>query len=98
MQKICSDFDVGVYFRAPISDKVSAMVNEVRAEHERKKREQEEWERKYHEKLDQWIELDKIVMRTPWDTKENIRIACKAKQDRARVGYELDEIMSQNPR
>ena len=87
-----------VDFYAEISPEVSTKVNKLREEAEQKRREKSEWEEKYNKALDEWIELDKIVMDTPWDSEENIAKVCKAKEDRARVGYQLDLILAQEPR
>ena len=48
--------------------------------------------------INEWIELDKVVLNTPWDSEENIRKICEAKEKKARVGYELDIILAQEPR
>lgn len=98
MQKICDDFRLPVDFHAEISPEVSAKVNQIREEAERKRREKEEWEEKYHQALDEWIALDRIINETEWNSEENIRKVCEAKEKRARVGFQLDLILSQEPR
>lgn len=98
MQKICEDFRLPVDFHAGLTHEVSAKVNQIREEAERKRREKEEWEARYQNTLNEWIELDKVVLNTPWDSEENIRKICEAKEKRARVGYELDIILAQEPR
>lgn len=98
MKRICADFRLPVDFYAEISPEVSTKVNKLREEAERKRREKAEWEAQYQKTLDEWIELDKVVMNTPWDSEENIAKVCKAKEDRARVGYQLDLILAQEPR
>ena len=98
MKRICADFHLPVDFYAEISAENSAKVNKLREAAERKRREKEEWEARYHKALDEWIELDKVVTDTPWDSEENIAKVCKAKEDRARVGYQLDLILAQEPR
>ena len=98
MKKICEDFRLGVDFHAELSQETCAKVNQARAEAERKRREKAEWEDRYQNTLNEWIELDKIVMNTPWDSEENIQKVCEAKEKRARVGYQLDIILAHEPR
>ena len=98
MRKICDDFNLDVNFHAPISQEASMKVNQRRAEIERKRREREEWEAQYNKVLGEWIELDKVVMNTPLDSEENIAKVCRAKEERARIGYQLDLILAQEPR
>ena len=98
MKKICDDFRLGVDFHASISPEVSKKVNQARIEAERKRAEKEAWEAKYQAALNEWIELDKIIINTPWDSEENIQKVCEAKEKRARVGYQLDLILSKEPR
>lgn len=100
MQKICGDFRLPVDFHAVISPEVSTKVNQIREEAERKRRVKEEWESQYQTKLNEWIELDKFIMNTPWnwDSEDDVRRLCEAKEKRARVGYELDLILSHEPR
>lgn len=98
MQKICDDFRLPVNFHAPISKETSEKVNRIREEAERKRKEKEEWESRYQNTLNEWIELDKVVLNTPWDSDENIRKICEAKEKRARVGYQLDIILAHEPR
>ena len=98
MQKICEDFRLPVDFHAGLTHEVSAKVNQIREEAERKRREKEEWEARYQNTLNEWIELDKVVLNTPWDSEENIRKICEAKEKKARVGYELDTILASEPR
>lgn len=98
MQKICEDFRLPVDFHAGLTHEVSAKVNRIREEAERKRREREEWEARYQNTLNEWIELDKVVLNTPWDSEENIRKICEAKEKKARVGYELDIILASEPR
>lgn len=98
MRKICEDFNLGVNFHTPISQEVSTKVNQRRAEIERKRKEREAWEEKYNKALDEWIALDRVVTETPWDSEENIAKVCRAKEERARVGYQLDLILANEPR
>ena len=98
MQRICEDFRLPVDFHAPIDEETSRKVNRLREEAERKRREKEEWEEQYHKALDEWIELDKVIMNTEWNSEENIRKVCEAKEKRARAGYRLDLILSHEPR
>ena len=98
MQKICEDFRLPVDFHAGLTHEVSAKVNQIREEAERKRRVKEEWEARYQNTLNEWIELDKVVLNTPWDSEENIRKICEAKEKKARVGYELDIILASEPR
>ena len=98
MKKICEDFRLGVDFHAELSRETCAKVNQARAEAERKRREKAEWEERYQNTLNEWIELDKIVMNTPWDSEENIQKVCEAKEKRAMVGYQLDLILAHEPR
>jgi len=98
MQKICEDFRLPVGFNAGLTPEASKKVNKLREEAERKRREKEEWEARYQNAFNEWIELDKVVLNTPWDSEENIRKICEAKEKRARVGYQLDLILSQEPR
>lgn len=98
MKRICADFRLPVNFDTEISTKTSAKVNKLREAAERKRREKAEWEAEYNKALDEWIALDKIIMDTPWDSEENIAKVCKAKEERARVGYQLDLILVQEPR
>lgn len=98
MRKICDDFDLGVNFHATISQETSAKVNQRRAEIERKRKEREAWEDKYNATLNEWIALDRVVTETPWDSEENIAKVCRAKEDRARVGYQIDLILAHEPR
>ena len=98
MKKICDDFRLSVDFNAPISAETSSKVNRIREEAERKRMEREEWEARYQNTLNEWIELDKTIMNTPWYSEENIEKVCKAKEERARVGYKLDLILAQEPR
>ena len=98
MQRICEDFHLPVAFNAPLNAETSEKVKRLREEAERKRREKEEWEEKYHKALDEWIELDKVVINTPWDSEENIRRIVEAKEKRARAGYHLDLILAQEPR
>ena len=98
MKRICDDFHLPVNFRTTITHEVSAKVNQARQESERKRKAREEWEEEYHRILDQWIELDKLVDSIPWDSEENIARLCKAKEEKAKVGYMLDEISSKEPR
>lgn len=98
MKKICADFRLKVDFNATISPEVSAKVSKSRSEAARKRAEKEAWEAKYQAALDEWIALDKIILNTPWDSEENIQKVCEAKEKRARVGYQLDLILSREPR
>lgn len=98
MQKICDDFRLPVNFHAPISKEASERVNRIREEAERKRRAKEEWEERYHKAIDEWIELDIIVNRTPLDSKENIMRVCKAKEELARASYQLDLVLASEPR
>ena len=98
MKQLRDDFHIRVDFHAPLSAETSAKVNAIRAERERKKKELEEWEQRYHDAIDRWIELDKTIMNTPWDSEENIAKVCKAKEERARAGYHLDLVLAQEPR
>lgn len=98
MKKIRDDFHLRVDFHAPLSAETSEKVNQLREERERKRKEKEAWEERYHAALDEWIKLDKTIMNTPWDSEENIEKVCKAKEERARVGYKLDLILAQEPR
>lgn len=98
MSQICSDFHLPVSFHTTITKEVSEKVKAAREEAERKKRERNEWEERYQRTLNDWIELDKIIMNTPWDSEENIKKVCKAKEERARIGYKLDLICAEEPR
>lgn len=98
MRKICDDFSLPVNFHATISAEVSVKVNKRREEAERKRKEREEWEARYQKALNEWIELDKIVTDTPWDSEENIAKVCRAREERARVGYQVDLILANEPR
>ena len=98
MKKICDDFRLSVDFNAPISAETSAKVNRIREESERKRRAREEWESRYQHTLNEWIELDKVVLNTPWDSEENINRILEAKAKRDQVGYQLDTILDQEPR
>ena len=98
MKKIRDDFRIQVDFNAPLPQETSEKVNQLREERERKRKEKEAWEEKYHAALDEWIELDKTIINTPWDSEENIQKVCKAKEERARVGYKLDLIIASEPR
>lgn len=98
MKKICDDFRLPVNFHAEISTEASAKVNKMREAAEKKRKAKAEWEAQYQKALNEWIELDKIVMNTPWDSEENIAKVCRAKEERARVGYQVDLILAQEPR
>lgn len=98
MKKICSDFDVGVDFYSPISDEASARVNKAREEHERKRQELEAWEKKYHEALDEWIELDRIISISPQDPVFDFKKYCEAKSKIVFADYRLNCILDQEPR
>jgi len=98
MRKLCEDFRLGVDFHSSISPETTAKVNKAREEAARKKKEHDDWVDRYHAALDEWIELDKIIINIPCDSDENIQKVCKAKEERARVGYQLNCILAQEPR
>lgn len=98
MKLLCDDFHLPVNFHATITKEVSEKVRIAREESERKKREKESWEERYQRTLNDWIALDKIIIETPWNSEENIAKVCKAKEERARIGYKLDLICSEEPR
>ena len=98
LKQISKDFNLGLYFDAPLSPECSAKVKKAREEAEKRKREYEKWENAYHAALDEWIALDRIVIETPFDSWENIAKVCEAKEKRARVGYQLDLIAAREPR
>lgn len=98
IKRICQDFHLGVDFHAPITPQISTKVSKIREEAEAKRKAQEEWERKYHELYDAWIELDKVVMGTAPDTEENMAKLYLAKQKRDWVSYELDIHLTNEPR
>lgn len=97
MSKICDDFRLPVDFHAVMTHEDRTKVNKLREEAERKRAEREAWEKHYHEVLDEYIELDKLIINTPWDSEENIKKICEAKEKKARIGYQLDLIMSKEP-
>lgn len=97
MQKLCNDFRLPINFHAAMTHETSAKVNKIREEAERKRAEKEAWEKQYHEALDEYIELDKFIIHTPWDSEENIRRICEAKEKKARIGYQLDLILAKEP-
>lgn len=98
MKKINADFNLHLPIDGNISIEQSKEISRRRAEAERKKREREAWEEKYNAALDEWVRLDKIIIETPWSSEENIEKVCKAKAERDRVGYALDEIIAEEPR
>lgn len=102
IRKIGEDFNLwlNLNFHADFSQKDSAKVKELerlRAERERKEREEAEWLERYHTVLDEWIELDNVIRDTPWDSEENIMKVCHAKEKRAQIGYQLDLILASEP-
>ena len=98
IKRICSDFDTGVYFGSPISAEASARVNKAREEHERKQREREVWEQKYHDALDEWIALDRILCISPKDPEFDFDKYVTAKKKIEFAGYKLDQILMEEPR
>lgn len=98
IQRICHDFHLGVDFHTEITPQVSSKVNRLRAEAEAKRKAREEWEKKYHETYDAWIELDKIVMSIKPDTEANMAKLYKAKQMRDWAGHRLDMLLANEPR
>lgn len=98
MKKINQDFNLRLPLGGEISATQSAELARKREEAERKRREKAEWEERYQNTLNEWIELDKIIINTPWDSEENIQKVCEVKEKRARVGYRLDIILAHEPR
>ena len=98
MKKISSDFDVGVYFNSPVSAEASAKVNKAREEHESKRKEWEAWEKKYHDTLDEWIELDRIISISPQDPEFDFKKYCEAKSKIVLVDYRLNQVLDEEPR
>lgn len=98
MKRICSDFRLGVDFRANIPPEVSVKVNKARAEAEAKRKAREEWEEKYARVMDEWVAEDLTVLHTPPDSNENIAKICQAKQRREWLGYRLDQLLLNEPR
>ena len=98
MKKINLDFNLRLPLGGEISATQSAELARKREEAGRKRREKAEWEERYQNTLNEWIELDKIIMNTPWDSEKNIQKVCKAKEERARVGCKLDLILASEPR
>ena len=98
MKKINQDFNLRLPLGGEISETKSAELARKREEAERKRRKKAEWEERYQNTLNEWIELDNIITNTPWDSDENILKICEAKEKRARVGYQLDIILAHEPR
>ena len=98
MKRINLDFDLRLPVDGNVDITFSAEARKRREEAERRQREHDEWERRYHEALDRWTELDRIARDTPWDSEENISKACNAREQKARVGYQIELILADEPR
>ena len=93
MKRISTDFNLGLCDTAPLDPKIGEMLRRVREDTEKRKNARKAWENAYHAILDEWIALDKIILR-----ETDIETVCKAREKRAEVGYRLDLIMAQEPR
>ena len=97
MKKISSDFNLGLFSDAPLTPEISAKIRRAREDADRKRAERKAWGNAYHAALDEWIDLDCIIIHTPQDSEENIVKVCRAREKRAEVGYRLDTIMAKQP-
>ena len=98
MRKINADFRLDLPIDGSVSVQFSAEAAKRRAEAERKQKERDAWEARYASLMDEYARLDRIITETPWDSEENISRVCEAKEQRARVSFELDMILAHEPR
>ena len=98
MRKINSDFRLNLPIDGSVNVQFSAEAAKRRAEAERKKKDRDAWEARYASLMDEYARLDKIIADTPWDSEDNISRVCEAKEQRARISFEIEMVLAHEPR
>lgn len=98
MRKINADFRLDLPIDGSVSVQFSAEAAKRRAEAERKQKERDAWEARYASLMDEYARLDRIITETPWDSEDNISRVCEAKEQRARISFEIEMVLAHEPR
>lgn len=98
MRKINADFRLDLPIDGSASVQFSAEAARRREEAERKQKERDAWEARYASLMDEYARLDRIIADTPWDSEDNISRVCEAKEQRARISFEIEMVLAHEPR